>query len=374
MLLKRESGKLSRSAAWVCCLGLVASVGAFPAAAQTKEEYEQRISELERRLARLENALAQQMQQGGAGGQASQPGPQAAPRDSAAVQEQVDQFQPELTQEDRDALQDLFMVRDKAVALDKGKWEVSNELSYVRNDAFLQFSRSFDSRPMIRYGFGNGIEVGVATSFNWTHRRTETGTGAPAVRDHFYVGDVELQAAWAAIPESEKYPGVTLTAAVGIPLGPVPYRDDAVTAGTNPMDPFSFYRNASGHYTVTTGAQFFRTYDPFVIFGGGSFTYAFERAHGNNLVFPGYIFGWNVGYSYALTEKTSLGMNVSGQYRTNMEFGGATVGSSGTEAVATRFSMLHRLSDSFYIEPSIGIGLTEDAPDSTLTIRTRKTF
>ena len=111
-----------------------------------------------------------------------------------------------------------------------------------------------------------------------------------------------------------------------------------------------------------------------VVFGGLGVSYAFAKEYGGVDVAPGYTVNWNLGYTFAVSETTSFGMTVLGSYKPDMKVGGIRVPSSGNEPVSVRFSVLQKLAKDFYVEPSISLGLTDDAPDSTLSINTRFTF
>jgi predicted double-glycine peptidase len=327
----------------------VASLVALPASALAESnDYEGQITSLEKRVHELETVIMELKSQrtqapDAAAAPAGDQSAQAANGDGAAAAgadgKKAEQAKRELTPEDRTLLQDLFVVRDQAVTLQAGKWEVSTDFSYTRADGFLQKSRGFAVSPTIRYGFGNGLELSVSGSENFTHRDTQVGGGAPAFSDQIYSGDINTQLNWAAIHESKDLPGFVFYGGVVIPTGS-PYVSGNLTAGLNPSSVFDYYQNRSGHYAINAGVEAFRTFAPVVVFGGIGASYAFPKEYGGISIAPGYAINWNLGYTFAVSEVTSFGMTVLGSYRPDMVTGGVRVPSSGSEPVSVRFSVL----------------------------------
>lgn len=363
----------------VCAASLVALPGSVFAA--DSEDYERQINDLEARVHQLETMITELKDRQAPAPSAdvdAQPG-QPGRSDTAAAagdgqKKAADQTKRELSSEDRTLVQDLFVVRDQAVALKAGRMELSNEFSYSRADGFLQKSRGFAVKPTFRYGFGHGLEMSVSTSGNWTHRESISGA-APITGDKDYLGDVDAQLNWAAVRETKDMPGFVVYGGVVIPTGPSPYvSGGALTPGKNPSSVFDYYSNTSGHYAVSAGVEAFRTFSPFALFAGFGVTYKLPKEYGGLTVAPGYTFTYNIGYTFAVSEITSLGMSVLGSYRPNMSTGGIEVPSSGSEPVSVRFSLLQKLANDFYVEPSITLGLTSDAPNSVLSLNTRYSF
>ncbi len=63
-----------------------------------------------------------------------------------------------------------------------------------------------------------------------------------------------------------------------------------------------------------------------------------------------------------------MGMTILGSYRADMTTGGVKVPSSGNEPVSVRFSVLQKLAEDFFVEPSVTLGLTNDAPNSVISL------
>jgi hypothetical protein len=355
--------------------------------AATAAEYEKRIAALETRIDRLESMVDRLTANAAPVAATSAPGeekPAVDPRPGnagekaapAAVAAAGDPAAPDVqaSEEDKNALNQLYVVRDAAVTLKPGRWEAGLEFNYTREDAFLQSSWALGAVSTLRYGAGDGLEFGLRLPYDWTHRRTETGTPNGAEVDLASLGDISLDVSKLVWHEGPVMPGVVVSGSVTLPTGVDPYSPSFRTPGKSPSNPFTFYRNASGHYSVDVGAQFFKTVDPFAYFGGVSFSYPFDRTINGIDIFPGYTIAYNLGATLALSDATSLGFAVLGAVHTDMVTGGRKVPNSSTMPVSASISILQRLANDFYVEPSITTGLTSDAPDALLALKTTKIF
>src|SRR4029079_16750160 len=121
------------------------------------------------------------------------------------------------------------------------------------------------------------------------------------------------------------FPGMVASAGLTLPTGIDPYGSGPLKPGTDPSDPFTFYRNAGGHYSAEAGIELFKTVDPFAYFGGVKVSYPFSREVGGEDVFPGYAIAYNLGATVALSDSTSLGFVVLGAVKTEMVTGGKAV-------------------------------------------------
>lgn len=135
----------------------------------------------------------------------------------------------------------------------------------------------------------------------------------------------------------------------------------------------------SGYYSVGGGLSMSKVLDPVVVFGSLSATYnltedGLEQVRGARLlekVEPGFGLSGSAGFAYSLSYDISLSISAQVSYsdQTVLTF------SNGDQAVAqdqmTGFlsmSLGTRVSDMTIVNTSLGIGLTEDAPDFSLGI------
>ncbi|MEP6220879.1 transporter, partial [Marinobacter sp.] len=135
----------------------------------------------------------------------------------------------------------------------------------------------------------------------------------------------------------------------------------------------------SGYYSVAGGVSFSKVLDPVVVFGSTSATYNLpetdlQQVRGARVLQelePGFGLSGSAGFAYSLSYDISLSISAQLSYsdQTTLTF------SDGTQAVAqdqmTGFlsmSLGTRVSDTTIVNTSLGIGLTEDAPDFSLGV------
>jgi hypothetical protein len=363
-----------------------ATTGSGPAIATTPEEYERRIEELESRIARLEAAVERFAASADSSAPRSNtgttvspataaPGPAATPATAgtgspASPKEAV----AEIREEDDRAIEALYLIRDKAVTLTPGGWEADFELSYTRDDDFLQTSYALGAEASLSYGLAQGLEIGLTVPYDYTSQRTETGSPGGRVETVSAFGDISLDVSKTLFAETEHWPGVVFTGTAGFPTGPDPYHADGFRRGSIPSDPFTYYLDASGHYSVGAGIELIRTVDPFAFFAGVNIGYELPREVTGVEIAPGWSFGANIGGTFAVSEATSLGFSLTGSYNQPTITGGKTVWATETLPLVSTFSVLQRLGSGFYLQPALAVGLTADAPDATLSLTTTKSF
>lgn len=135
----------------------------------------------------------------------------------------------------------------------------------------------------------------------------------------------------------------------------------------------------SGYYSVGGGVSLSKVLDPVVVFGSISATYNLpaedlQQVRGARLlqeVEPGFGLSGSAGFAYSLSYDISLSISAQLSYsdETVLTF------SNGDQAMAqdqmTGFlsmSLGTRISDTTIVNTSLGIGLTEDAPDFSLGV------
>jgi hypothetical protein len=283
------------------------------------------------------------------------------------------------SKEDEEAVQELYLDREKAVALTPGKFEMAIEGKYIRSDTLLQFNRAFAGILSLRAGVLNGVEIAGYLPVFQSHRRTETPNGA-VEREITSIGDIGLQANATVITQNSWLPGVVVLGGVTLPTGPTFYAPANVqNIGSqggqpgNPLDPFEFAQSA-GHTTFTAGVQLYRTFEPFIFFGGLTYSHSLARDIQGQEIQPGDRYTYNLGVGFAVSERTTLGAQVVGSIEQQYKVDSLQVRGASSEALAARLTLVQRVMDKFYFEPSLTIGLTDDAPDAVFSIAQRYTF
>ncbi|MBT0963489.1 acetate kinase [Denitromonas iodatirespirans] len=141
----------------------------------------------------------------------------------------------------------------------------------------------------------------------------------------------------------------------------------------------------SGFYSIQPGLTFLFPSDPVVFFGGLNYQYSFERSNlklrqddgqGNitvtNLdkVQPGGVFGFNFGMGLALNDRSSFSVGYDhasvGVTRINGRDDPLGVR---VQLGTLMFGYAYRLAPDRAVNVSLGVGVTRDTPDLTLTLR-----
>lgn len=142
----------------------------------------------------------------------------------------------------------------------------------------------------------------------------------------------------------------------------------------------------SGFYSLQPGLTVLFPSDPAVFFGSVSYLHNFKRTDISRKVLaggeeflgtiePGDVVGFNFGMGLALNEKSSFSIgydhNSVGRTRQNGE---AVAGSVRTQLATLLLGYSYRLSEKTSLSVSVGAGLTRDTPDVSLTVRLPMTF
>ena len=278
--------------------------------------------------------------------------------------------------------QGSFVFRDSAPTLNSRKFEYSIDANYTRNVGQTQFDRLALASVTARYGLGYGFEGAVLLPYYMGQRTTVIGIVGQEVNETVQsIGDVQVQLSRQLWGQGAGYPGASLMVGMVAPTGKYPYKAFGLTRGSNeqadPRSPFSPLMASRGHWAAISNLQFFKTFDPVIVFFGLGTDYAFEREIDGHDAQPGLRLTYNAGFSLALSEYTTLGAQYLGSLEKPLKVDGQTVASltSSTlfEGARARFLVVQRLGEGIYLEPSLVLGLTNDIPSYTagLTFRRR---
>lgn len=199
------------------------------------------------------------------------------------------------------------------------------------------------------------------------------------------IGDVNVGVAYKFLDESEDWPDAVLTLRVKAPTGKDPYGIKLVNDPTN--DNLSVPESlptGNGVWAITPGISLVKTFDPAVLFGSLSYTYNMEdsfsdiSAQANSKV-PGDVKlgnSWQIGagIAFALNEKMSMSFSVSDQFASKSKIkpdGGDWQSISNSDYNAANFNigMTLAATDNLTIVPNLSIGLTDDSPDFSFSLK-----
>ncbi len=275
-------------------------------------------------------------------------------------------------------LEEVFQAAEKSYSLQKkGSHALNYSLDYSYTaDQRLDIEitdgsvRQLDVIPSATHSFTNSFSYDYGLLDNLT-----VGARIPLVVKYdtqdelsvYDVGDVSTTARWQPFAYVPGKMSTTLFGSFGTKTGVSPYE----------IDIREQLSTGSGYYSVSGGASFSKVLDPVVVFGSTSLSYNFDaedldQARGARRLIevdPGFGLSGSAGFAYSLSYDISLSISAQLSYsdETILLF------SDGTRAVAQdqmtgflNMSLGTRISDTTIINTSLGIGLTEDAPDFSL--------
>ena len=297
----------------------------------------------------------------------------------------VDQAREALARQEGDQdstrqLEEVFQAAEKNYSLQKKGTHSLNysfDYSYTGDQRLdLEISdgsvRNLDVVPSATHNFTNAFSYDYGLLDNLT-----VGTRIPLVvkydtEDELNVydfGDISFTGRWQPFAYVPGKMSTTFFGTLNSKTGVSPYE----------IDIREQLSTGSGYYSVGGGASMSKVLDPVVVFGSISATYnlvedGLEQVRGGRLlteVEPGFGLSGSAGFAYSLSYDISLSISAQFSYtdETVLTF------SNGTQAVAqdqmTGFmsmSLGTRVSDTTIVNTSLGLGLTEDAPDFSLGI------
>lgn len=246
-----------------------------------------------------------------------------------------------------------------------GRYNFDNRWQFDVNVPVLYRESTYQS------GGGNQGSAGVTTE--------DTVTRDPDI------GDVNFGIAYKFMDESVSSPDAVLTLRVKAPTGKDPFgiKLRQTDANTNLFVPDTL-PTGNGVWSISPGISLVKTFDPAVLFGSLSYTHNLEESFDDisstvNQKTPGKVrigdsFQIGAGVAFALNEKMSMSFSVSDlvQRKSKIKEDGGdwqSVTSSDANAGYFNIGMTVAASDNLTIVPNLSIGLTDDAPDFTFSLK-----
>ncbi len=279
-----------------------------------------------------------------------------------------------------DAAQETFVFRENTVTLKPARIEASTQFAYIHGNGFLQTDRAFVSTSALRVGVFDWMELGLTVPYFSATRSRITGPFASREQAVSGFGDIGLQANMRLHEQTADTPGVVLSVGGILPTGVSPYRfafyqPSRDQRGYNPNP-----TNLNGNYLsrgvggIMSNLQFYKTLDPVIVFFGGGIQYFFDTRIRSHQVQPGTTYTYNFGLSFALSEKSTLGVQVNGSYVDGLLVDRRRVPQSELEPVVVRTSLVQRVFANTFVEPELTAGLTNNAPNLGLALGLRHRF
>ncbi len=362
----------------VSLIGLaVAATLAVPQAGQAQSS-EERIKQLEKRLLQLEQRLAaaesnarSARKPAATSSRAGAPATAAASGDANAGYGESATATPATERNDNP---EFSVVRENVATLSARSFELATGFGYSKTNSLLQSDRALTSFVSGRFGIFDGVEIGINLPYYYSYRYTQSSPTIAESNRAASLGDTVIQATALVSKETPLLPAVNISAGVSIPTGATPYYfGTGYQSGQNPIDPL-FGRQSRGEWAAFANTQFVKTYDPVVLFAGFGVEHSFETTHqGYQLKWP-LRFTYNAGFSFVVSNTSTIGFALLGAYQGDLRVNGQRATNSQSEPVVGRLTLTQRIAPNFYIEPSVGIGLSKDAPSLNAALTIRKRF
>lgn len=199
------------------------------------------------------------------------------------------------------------------------------------------------------------------------------------------IGDVNVGVAYKFLDESENWPDAVLTLRVKAPTGKNPYGIKLVEDPTNNnLSVPESLPTGNGVWAITPGISLVKTFDPAVLFASLSYTYNMQDSFSdispqvNSKVKGDVKLGdsWQIGggIAFALNERMSMSFSVTDQFASKSKIkpdGGdwQSITNSDYNAANFNIGLTFAATDNLTIVPNLSIGLTEDAPDFSFSLK-----
>jgi hypothetical protein len=236
----------------------------------------------------------------------------------------------------------LFRQGEYSLELD-AFYSTSTRDDFVRVDDFRALSkitnRLVSWSAIARYGLIDNLELDLVIPFGYAEQDIDLGF-ARSRTDDFGLGDIAGRVRYQVWDEQRFRPDVILDLDV-----------KSRTGGDSLL--------GTGSWSLGGSVALVKTLDPVVFFGRLGYITSFEhdgRDPGDQVIYE-------LGMGFSLNDRVSFSMRVDGAVVGRFQANGAEIPGSSLDILNLRFFVTTSLSRNWFIEPTVSIGLTEDAPD-----------
>lgn len=272
-------------------------------------------------------------------------------------------------------------------------------LGNISIDRVASDSMTYDF--VARYGASPRLTLNLDVPYlarRTTYQKGGAGGSAAAIgeesTDGTGIGDVNFAANYKLFSETPQRPDTLLTVGVTAPTGRAPYGINWNTVSKSGDQYLQFavperQPTGNGVWQGTLGLTAVKTIDPAIVFGNIGYIHSFERSFGDIDTDPqtrtpgsvklgdAYYFG--AGVAFAFNERASLSLSFSDRINGKASLqpkGKPSTKVIGSDANAATLNMgvTYALDRHTTLVSMLGVGLTADAPDFTLTFKIPYTF
>lgn len=247
-----------------------------------------------------------------------------------------------------------------------------------------------------RYGLSPRLTLNLDAPFlgrQTVYQKGGAGGSAAAIAEQETrgsgIGDIALSANYKLFSEGVSRPDTVLTLGVTAPTGRAPYGIDWRTIERDDDQYIRFavpekQPTGNGVWQANIGLSAIKTMDPAIVFANIGYVHSFTRSFGDIDTDPqtrnpgdvklGDSYYVGAGVAFAFNERTSLSLSFSDRLsaKASLRYKGSRwTKVIGSDANAATFNMgvTYALSEHTTLVSMLGVGLTPDAPDYSLTFK-----
>lgn len=246
-----------------------------------------------------------------------------------------------------------------------------------------------------RYALTRRLSVNLDVPYvgrNTDYQQGGAGGSAAAIDEHTStgkgLGDINVSVNYKVLTETNSRPDTVLTLGVTAPTGRAPYGIKWINMAPNSQyEQFavpSRQPTGNGLWQATLGASFVKTMDPAIVFGNIGYIHSFSRSFKDintdpQVVTPGSVrladvFYYGAGLAFAFNDRSSLSLSFSDRINGKDSLrnsGGPWTKIIGSQANAAALNLgfTYALNPHTTFVTVLGMGMTPDAPNFTLTFK-----
>jgi len=246
--------------------------------------------------------------------------------------------------------------------------------------------------PTLRFGVSDRLFVDANLPYLYRTSNFRSGGASGSASDLVEetvhddgIGDLNFGISYRLANENARRPDIVLNARLKIPTGRDPYGVEFIEVANSEgnLEVPESLATGSGVYGVSVGASVLKAVDPLVVFGSVTYFHNFSRHFSdideNQGDIPGTVDvgdAWQLGagLAFAVNDSSSISMSYSQRIvnRTFLQPDGqderAVVGSQANVGIVN-LGATFSLSDRLALVTNVGIGLTNDSPNMSLSVR-----
>jgi len=265
-----------------------------------------------------------------------------------------------LGEKPKEDIRQLFL-RESTVLLKPFEAELDISVHYAYDKLANFRTRQFSLPVSLRVGLTERLEGFISLPLMKVERETFYQSASDK-NNASGIGDFTGGIKYLLVRENRRWPDIIGSFSVIAPTGeePDPQNSNQVALGT-------------GHWRLSTGVTFIKSFDPAVLFGGIGYLHTFAQTLNGVDVALGKTVSYNFGMGFALNNQLSLSSQFSGVHQAETKFNGIGTGSS-REPMSLIMGITYRLAKNQYLNPSVRFGISDDATDAVLNLSYSRTL